>query len=47
MNELNEIGSSLSTLNENNFIDLILYGSDKLDEKKNHGILMCSIKFMK
>ena len=27
-NELNEIDSSFSTLNEDNFIDLILYGSD-------------------
>ena len=47
MNELNEIDSSFSTLNENNFIDLILYGSDKFDDKKNHNILMCTIKFIK
>ena len=33
MNELNEIDISFSTLNR--FIDLILYGSDKFDEKKN------------
>ena len=47
MNELNEIDSSFSTLNENKFIDLILYGSDKFDDKKNHNILMCTIKFIK
>ena len=47
MNELNEIDSSFSTLNENNFIDLVLYGSDKFDDKKNHSILMCTIKFIK
>ena len=35
MNELNEIDSSFSTLSENNFIDLFLYGSDKFDDKKN------------
>ena len=45
MNELNEIDSSFSTLNENKFIDLILYGSDKFDDKKNRNILMCTIKF--
>ena len=28
MNELNEIDGSFSTLNENKFIDLILYGTD-------------------
>ena len=47
MNELNRTDSSFSTLNENNFIDLILYGSDKFDDKKNHNILICSIKFIK
>ena len=47
MNELNEIYSSFSTLNENKFIDLILYGSDKFDDKKNHNILMSTIKFIK
>ena len=47
MNELNEIESSFSALNENKFIDLILYGSDKFDDKKNHNILMCTIKFIK
>ena len=40
MNELNEIDSFFSTLNENNFTDLILYGSDKYDDKKSHTILM-------
>ena len=39
-NESNEIDSSFSTLNENKFIDLILYGSDKFDDKKNHNILI-------
>ena len=45
MNELNEIDSSFSTLNENKFIDLILYRSDKFD-KSNH-ISMLTIKFIK
>ena len=47
MNELNEIDSSFSTLNENKFIDLILYGGDKFDDKKNHNILISTIKFIK
>ena len=47
MNELNEIDSYFSTLNKNKFIDLILYGSDKFDDKKNHNILMCTIRFIK
>ena len=47
MNELNEIDSCFSTLNENKFIDFILYGSDKFDDKKNHNILMSTIKFIK
>ena len=47
MNELNEIDSSFSALNENKFIDLILYGSDEFDDKKNHYILMSTIKLIK
>ena len=47
MDELNEIDISFSTLNENKLIDLILYGSDKFDDKKNYNILMSSIKFIK
>ena len=47
MNELNEIDSFFSILNENKFIDLILYDSDKFDDKKNHIILMSTIKFIK
>ena len=42
INELNEINSSFFTRNENKFIDLILYGSDKFDDKKNR-----NIKFIK
>ena len=44
MNDLDEIDSFLSTLNENKFIDLILYGRDTFDDKKNHNILMITIK---
>ena len=47
MNELNETDSSFSTLNKNKFIDLILYGSDEFDDKKNHNILISTIKFIK
>ena len=39
MNCLNEIDSSFSALNESKFIDLILYGSDEFDDKKNRSIL--------
>ena len=45
MNELNEIESSFSALNEIKF-DLILYGSDKFDDKKKYKILICTIKFI-
>ena len=44
MNELNEIDSSFSILNENKFIDIILYGNDKFDDKKNDNFLTCTIK---
>ena len=47
MNDLNEIISSFSILYENKLIDLILYDSDKFDGKKNHNILMSTIKFIK
>ena len=47
MNELSEIDCCFSALNENKFIDLILCGSDKSDDRKNHNILMCTIKFIK
>ena len=39
MNCLNEIDSSFSALNESKFIDLILYGSDEFDDKKNRSTL--------
>ena len=47
MNVLDKIDYSFSKVNENKFIDLILYGSDKLDDKKNHNILMFIIKIIK
>ena len=47
MNELDETNSSFSIQNENNFLDLILYVSDKFDDKKNHNILMSTIKLIK
>ena len=47
MNELDETNSFFSTQNKNNFLDLILYVSDKFDDKKNHNILMCTIKLIK
>ena len=46
MNELNEIDSSFSILNENKFTGLILYGSGKFYDKKPL-ILMCTIKSVK
>ena len=47
MNELNEIDSSFSLLNEEKFVELILYGSDTFDDKKNRKTLMCTIKLIK
>ena len=47
MTDLNEIDSFFSALNENKLIDLILYDSNKFDDKKNHRILMPTIKFIK
>ena len=47
MNDLNEIDSSFSTLNENKFTDFILHDSDKFENKKNGNILMSTIKFIK
>ena len=43
INDVNEIDSYFSTLNENNVIVLILFGSDKLDDKKGNN-LMSTIK---
>ena len=36
MSDLNEIDSSFSTLNNNKFIDLILYDNNKFDDKPQH-----------
>ena len=49
INKMHEIDKSFSVLNENKFIDLSLYGSDKFDDKKNHKtiIFMCTIKSIK
>ena len=47
MNELNETDTSFSALNDYNFIDLISYCNDKLDEKKKHNISIFTIKFIK
>ena len=47
MNDLKEDDSSFSTLNDNKFIDLLLYANDKFDEKKNCNILISIIKFNK
>ena len=34
MNDLNETDCYFSTLNENKFVDWMLYGSDKFDDKR-------------
>ena len=47
MNDLNEIDSYFSILNENKSISFILYGSDKFGDKKNRNNLMSTIKFIK
>ena len=47
MNDLNEIDCYFSTLNENKFLGLILYGGDKSDNKKNRNISMFTVKFIK
>ena len=43
-NDLNEIDSSFSALNDNKLIDFILCGSDKFHYKKNRNILISTIK---
>ena len=43
--DLNEVDSS--TLNDNKFIDLLLYGNYKFDDKKNLSILTSTIKLIK
>ena len=47
MNTLNQIDFSFSILDENKFIDLILYGSDKFDDNNKHKISVPTIKFIK
>ena len=47
MNDLNEIDSSFSTLNDNTIIDSILYRNDKFEDKKDRIILMSTIQFIK
>ena len=47
MNDLNETGSSFSILKYNKFIDLILYGNNIFDDKKNRIILMPTMNFIK
>ena len=44
MNDVNEIGSCFSGLSENKFLDLLLYGNDKFDDKKSHRSLVFTIK---
>ena len=43
--DLNEIDSSFFTLNKNKLIGLFLNGSDKFGHKRNHSILMSTIRF--
>ena len=42
MNDLNEVDSSFSTLNENRFIDFVSCGSNKFDSKTSRKILIFS-----
>ena len=44
MNDVNEIGSCFSGLSENKFLDLLLHGNDKFDDKKSHRSLVFTIK---
>ena len=44
MNDVNEIGSCFSGLSENKFLDLLLHGNDKFDDKKSHRSLVLTIK---
>ena len=46
MNDFN-IDGSFSTLNENKFINLVLYDSYKLMTKRNHNILISTVKIIK
>ena len=47
MNDLNEIDKSFFKLNKNNFIDLILLGADKFNDKEKYNISISTIKFIK
>ena len=47
MGNLNEEGNSFSNLNDNKFIDMLLYANDKFDDKKNRSILISSITLIK
>ena len=43
VNNLNEVDSSFSTLNNKNFVDLLFYGNEKFDEENNCSILICTV----
>ena len=47
MDDLTQISSSFSILNDDKLIDFILYGNKKFDDKNNCIILMSTIKFIK
>ena len=47
LNNLNEIGKSFLKLNKNTFIDLILLGADKFNDKENYNISISTIKLIK
>ena len=47
MSNLNEFDSSFSNLNDNKLIELLFYGNDKFNDKRNHCIIMSTIKFVR
>ena len=47
MNDLMSIDRSLPTLSQDKLINILLYGSDALNSKKNHKILIFTIQFIK
>ena len=47
MNDLNNINTTIASLNSNDFLRVILYGDNSFNKETNCKILTASIKFIK
>ena len=47
MNDLINIDRSLLSLSQDEVINVLLYGSDAFDNKKNRKSLICTVQFIK